>query len=266
MTGFYSLPMAIFHAWNLVFLVYLYGIYIGLKSILLNKKNVLDRAAFFLAIFGFGISSYYLNRSHDLNLLSTLYPSVILLAIYLNKVLDHSNRANIFKIKNFLSVLVISFVLVVVFVQMLRPIKLFNIVADRTQDIISNEINNAFISNGIELINLNILPNEKIIILFAHEKEGWSPGPDGILHLETKTSSPLTTGGSTERIIQSDYDILNQFLANNISHKVFIDFTDQTKYHPDMKIIDDNYYLDDQLGFWRMYVPIKFKPSIKSIN
>ena len=265
-SGFYSLPIAIFHAWNLVFLVYLYGIYIGLNSILLNKKNVLDRAAFFISIFGFGISSYYFSRSHDLNLISTLYPSFILLAIYLNKVLDYRYRANIYNIKNFLSVLVISFILVVVFVQMLRPIKLFNIVADRTKDIISNTINSTFLSDGIELINLNALPNEKIIILMASEEEGWTPGPDAILHLETKTSSPLPLAGSTERLFQSDWDILNQFLANNISHKVFIDFTGQKKYHPVMKIINDNYYLDDQLGYWRMYVPIKFKSSIKSIN
>ena len=73
-------------------------------------------------------------------------------------------------------------------------------------------------------------------------------------------------GGSVERVLQSDQDILNQFLADNTSYKVFIDFTGQKKYHPFMKIIDDNYDLDSWLGDWRMYVPTKFEPSIKSIN
>ena len=264
MTGFMAMPMPIFHAWNLVFLVYVYGIYIGLKSILSNKKNILDRAAFFLAIFGLGISSYYLNRSHDFNLFPILYPSFILLAIYLSKVLDHSKRANIFKIKNFLSVLVISFILMLIFAQMLRPIKLFNIVADRMQVIMSNTINNKFISNGIDLIKLNALPSEQIIILFADERRGWTPGPDGSLHLETNTSSPLPTGGSDELSIKSDWDLLNQFLATNISYKVFIDFTDQKKYHPLMKIIDDNYYLDSWLGDWRMFVPKKYESLTQS--
>jgi len=265
MTGFSSIPMPIFHLWNLVFLVYLYGIYIGMNSILNNKKNVLDRAAFFLAIFGLGISTYYFNRSHDTNLLSILYPSLILLAIYLSKVLDINNKANVLKIKNFLLVLVISFVLVVIFVQILQPIKLLNIVATRTQDIISDKIDSAFLSDGIELINSNTLPNEQIIILAAEEKVGWgTEGPDGILHLETKTSSPFSLGGSTELIIRSDWDLFHRSLANNISHKAFIDFTGQTKYHPLMKIIDDNYYLDDWRGNWRMFVPKKYKPMSQS--
>ena len=266
LTGFGSMPIPIFHAWNLVFLVYLYGIYIGLNSILSNKKIVLDRAAFFLAIFGFGISTYYLNRSHDFNMVSTMYPSLILLAIYLSKLLDHSGKANIFKIKNFLSVLVVSFVLVTVFVQMLQPTRFFNILAERTTAIISNDLNNKFLSDGIELIKLNSSPNDEIIILMADEKRGWSPGPDGVLYMETKTSSPLLLGGSTERQFKSDWDLLNQSLANNISSKVFIDFTGQKKYHPLMKIIDDNYYLDSSLGSWRMYVPIRFKSTMESRN
>ena len=256
MTGFSSMPMTIFHAWNLVFLVYLYGIYIGLNSILSNKKNVLDSAAFFLAIFGFGISSYYLNRSHDFNLFVISYPCFILLAIYLSKLLDHSGKANIFKIKNFLSVLVFSFVLVTVFVQMFQPTRVFNILAERTPGIISNDLNNKFLSDGIELIKLNSSPNDEIIILLADQHRGWASGPDAILYLETKTSSPLPSG-SVETIFKSDRDIINQSLANNISHKVFIDFTGQKKYHPFMKIIDDNYDLHSWLGEWRMYVPKK---------
>jgi len=59
-------------------------------------------------------------------------------------------------------------------------------------------------------------------------------------------------------MFKTDLDIFNQSLANNISSKVFIDFTGQKKYHPLMKIIDDNYYLDSSLGSWRMYLPIDY--------
>jgi len=265
MTGFGSMPMPIFHAWNLVFLVYLYGIYTGLNSVLLNKKIVKDRAAFFVAIFGIGISSYYLNRSHDFNLLPVSYPCFILLAIYLSKLLD-SGRVNLFRIKNFLSALIISFVLVTIFIQMLQPTRLFNIVAGRTQNIINNTLNSKFLSDGIELIKSNTNPNEQIVILIADQDKGWIPGPDATLHLETKTSSPFIIPGSTELLFQSDLNILNQSLADNISHKVFIDFTGQTKYHPLMKIIDDNYFLAARLGDWRMYLPISFKSNIEPIQ
>ena len=253
--GYLSMPMTIFHTWNLVFLLYLYGIYIGLSSILLNNKNILDSASFFVAIFGIGISSYYLNKSNDFDLLPVLYPCFILLAIYLTKLLD-SGKINLFRIKNFLSVSVISFILVTIFVQMMQPTRLFNIVADRTQGIINNTSNNKFLSDGIELIKSNTNPNDQIVILIADQDKGWIPGPDGILHLETKTSFPFLIPGSTERIFQNDLNSLNQSLANNVLHKVFIDFTGQTKYHSHMKIIDDNYYLAERLGEWRMYLPI----------
>ena len=261
-SSFSSMPMPVFHAWNLVFLVYLYGIYIGLNSILTNKKNVLDSVAFFLAIFGFGISSYFLNRSHDFNLIPVLYPCFILLAIYLSKLLAHSRRENLFRIKNFLSVSVISFVLVTIFVQMMQPTRLINIVAGRTQEIFTNNLNNEFINNGIELIKSNTRPNEEIFILFADETVGWVGGPESSLYLETKTSSPISIPSSDELILKNDWDILNESLINNTIHRVFIDFTGQKKEHPLMKIIHNNYYLDTSLGEWRMYLPLKFESSV----
>jgi len=258
MLGFSSMPLPFLHAWNLVFLVYLYGIYIGLNSILINKKNAIDSITFFVAIFGFGISSYYLNRSHDFNLTTISYPCFILLAIYLSKLLDYSKSENLFRIKNFLSVSVISFVLVTIFIQMIQPIKIFNTVFDRTQDIISKNLTNKFINDGIELIKSNSNPGDQIIILMADHNDGWAPGPDGILHIETKTSSPLALGGTSERMFKSDWDILHQSLISNKTHKVFIDFTGQKKKHSFMQIIDNNYYLDASLGGWRMYLPIDY--------
>ena len=256
--GFLSFPMAVFHSWNLVFLVYLYGIYIGLNSVLLNNKKTLDSAAFFVAIFGFGTAIYYLNKSVDSDFFVVMYPCFILLAIFLSKLLNIRSRANLLKIKNFLSVLIITFVLVTIFIQMLKPEKLINKIVDRTPDIISNTLNNQFLSDGVELIKLNTNPNDQVVILLADENHGWINGaPDSVLYLETRTSSPFPVPGSQTLLLKTDLDILNQSLANNISSKVFIDFTGQKKYHPLMKIIDDNYYLDSWLGNWRMYVPKK---------
>ena len=255
-TGFGSLPMPIFHAWNLVFLVYLYGIYIGLSSILTNNKNVSDSAAFFVAILGFGISIYFINRSHDSNLFPVFYPCFILLAIYLNKLLENSGRANLFRIKNFLSVSVISFVLVTIFIQMLQPTRLINKVADRIPDIINNKLNNQYLTDGVALINLNANPKDKIIIL-AEE--------DSVLYLKTNTSSPLRRS-AVNSPIQSDHDKLLQLLTINISDKVFISGNfwktgtiPDSRYAPVKKILDEHYYLDDWFGGWRMFVPKKYE-------
>jgi len=257
MTGFSSLPMPIFHTWNLVFLVYLYGIYVGLNSILLNKKIILDRVAFFVAIFGFGIASYYLNRSHDFNFLQTLYPSIILLGIFLSKILDRSNRDNLFKIKNFLMVIIISFILVTIFFQMLQPIKIINTLTPRIPDIINNKLTDQSVSDGVALINSNSKPNDQVVII---------SNQDSVAFLETKTSSAFSLPGSSEMVVKSDWDIFNNSLLNNNSFKVYLSDTHdpKSKY---VKILKDHYYLDDWFGRWRMFVPKKApisQPGIKA--
>ena len=257
-TSFSSMPMPVFHAWNLVFLVYLYGIYIGLNSILTNKKNVLDSIAFFVAIFGFGISSYFLNRSHDFNLMPVLYPCFILLAIYLSKLLEHSRRENLFRIKNFLSVSVISFILVTIFVQMMQPTKVIDTLTHRIPEILSNKLTNESYNNGVALIEYNAKPNDLVAIL-ADE--------DSLIFLETQTSSPFKIPGATEMVLKTDWDMLNYSLLNNKSYKVFLsgsylktgDIPD-SRYYPIMRILDDHYYLDDWFGGWRMFVPKEYKP------
>ena len=258
MTGFTSFPMPIFHTWNLVFLVYLYGIYVGLNSILLNKKIILDRVAFFVAIFGFGIASYFLNRSHDFNLLQTLYPSIILLGIFLSKILDRSNRDNLFKIKNFLMVIIISFILVAIFFQMLQPIKIINTLTPRIPDIINNKLTDQSVSDGVALINSNSKPNDQVVIISAH---------DSVIYLETKTSSAFSIPGFGEMVAKSDWDTFNNSLLNNNSFKVFIPVNHDHK-SKHVKILKDHYYLDDWFGRWRMFVPKKYasisQPGIKA--
>tara|TARA_B100000768_G_scaffold173254_1_gene182327 strand:- start:176 stop:2371 length:2196 start_codon:yes stop_codon:yes gene_type:complete len=264
-TYFFSHPMTLFHAWNLIFLVYLYGIYIGLHSILLGKRNAIDKIAFFVAIFGLGISTYYLNRSHDYNLLQTLYPSIILLAIFLSKLLDKNNRANLFKIKNLSIVMMISFVLVLTLFQTLQPSKIINALSIRIPDIIDNKLTNQLVSDGIALVNFNTKPNDQVAII---------ADLDSIIYLETKTSSPFSSPAANVNRTQNDWDALMNSLINNKLHKVFISgdvyMTGKT---PDsrrieiLKIFDEYYYLDDWIGGWKMYLPKKYKLiSESSVN
>ena len=262
-TYFFSHPMTLFHAWNLIFLVYLYGIYIGLHSILLGKKDAIDKIAFFVAIFGLGISTYYLNRSHDFNLLQTLYPSIILLAIFLSKLLDKNNRTDLFQIKNLSIVMMISFILVLTLFQTLQPSKIINALSIRIPDIIDNKLTNQSVSDGIALVNFNTKPNDQVAII---------ADLDSIIYLETKTSSPFSSPAANVNRTQDDWDMLMNSLTNNKLHKVFISGdVYMTGKIPDprrieiLKIFDEHYYLDDWIGDWRMYLPKEYKPFSKPI-
>ena len=255
---FFSLPMPLFNAWNLIFLIYLYGIYIGFNSLLLGKKNPIDNITFFVAIFGLGISTYYLNRSLDSNLLQTLYPALILLAIFLNKFLDKDNKPDLFQIKNLLIVMLISFVLVITLFQTLQPNKIINALSSRIPDIINNKLTNQSASDGIALVKFNTSPNDKVAII---------SDIDSIIHLETKTASPFSSPGSSSNRTQKDWAILMNSLINNKFHKVFISGnvyrngnTPDPRLIEILKIFHEHYYLDDWVGDWRMFIPKKYKP------
>jgi len=259
---YFSLPLPVFNAWNLIFLVYIYGIYIGLNSLLLGKKDMLDKVTFFVSIFGIGIANYYMNRSHDFNLIQILYPSFILIAIFLTKILDKSNRSSLFQIKNFSIAITISFIMVVILVQTLQPRKMIHSLSNRLPDIINNKLTDQSLSNGIALVNFNTTPNDQIAIISDQ---------DSVIYLETKTSSPFSTPSSTENITQADWDTLLNSLINNSMYKVFIsgdvykvgDKPD-SRYIDILKIFDKHYYLDDWFGEWRMFLPKKYKQVTQS--
>jgi len=259
LTGFFSLPMPIFNAWNFIFLVYLYGIYIGINSILFNKIDSLDKVAFFVSIFGFGISSYYLNRSADSNLLQVLYPTFILLAIFLSKALDKNAKESLFQIKNFIVTLIISFILVVILFQILQPIKVINTITNRIPDIANDRLTSKKLSNGVTLFNLNSNTNDQVVILSEL---------DGLMHLDTKTSSPFSSLSSVELILKSDWDIFQNALIDNKSYKVYVsgdylktDILAKTRHSAIKQIFADHYYLDDWFGSWRMFTPKKYKTT-----
>ena len=259
---YFSLPMPLFNAWNLIFLVYLYGMYIGFYSILLGKRDAIDKIAFFVTIFGLGISTYYLNRSHDSNLLPTLYPSLILLAIFLSKLLEKNNRADLFQIKNLSIVMMISFILVLTSFHTLQPNKIINALSTRIPDIINNKLTNQSASNGIALVNLNTNPHDQVAII---------SDLDAIIHLETKTASPFSSPGAALNRTQDDWNTLMNSLNNNKLHKIFISGnvyktgnTPDPRHIEIIKIFDEHYYLDDWVGDWRMFIPKKYKPANSS--
>ena len=258
---YFSLPLPLFNAWNLIFLVYIYGIYIGLNSLLIGKKDTLDKVTFFVAIFGIGIANYYMNRSHDSNLIQVLYPSFILMAIFLTKILDRNNRSSLFAIKNFSIAITISFVMVAILVQSLQPRKLIHTLSNRLPDIINNKFTNQSLSNGIALINFNVSSNDQIVIISDQ---------DSIIYLETKTSSPFSSPSSTENITQDDWDTLLNSLINNSKHKVFISGNvyktgdkPDSRYIDILKIFNNHYYLDDWFGEWRMFLPKKYNETMR---
>ena len=85
--GFNMLKMKLIDLWILWVFIYLIGLAITLKKLFFlnsDKRNLFKQYAtiFVLSILGIGVFSYYLGRSCDDTLMSTIYPGIILTGIY----------------------------------------------------------------------------------------------------------------------------------------------------------------------------------------
>ena len=92
-SGYYMLPMARIHFWNLVVLVYLIAFICCAYYLKKGGRSDLPVLAF-LVVLGCGVFSYYQGRSYDLTLNAVMYPAIIIVGIFCNKLLlnIHHNK------------------------------------------------------------------------------------------------------------------------------------------------------------------------------
>ena len=78
-SGYMMLPMPLRpHPWCLTIVIYLFGLAFGLKALWNARGSLFSRVSLFLSILGLGLFTYYQGRSHDYNLLSVMWPAILL--------------------------------------------------------------------------------------------------------------------------------------------------------------------------------------------
>ena len=92
--GYGNLPRPIINLWLLVILSYFIGLGDSIKSLIKKDKNTHNVVIFLLSILGLGIFSYYQGRSHDYTLATVIYPAIIIVSIYLDKILKEFKAWN----------------------------------------------------------------------------------------------------------------------------------------------------------------------------
>jgi hypothetical protein len=86
-SGYFMLAMSAVHFWNAVILVYLAaGVFVVCR---IGDRSVRDNPVLvFLFICGFGLFSYFQGRSYDTNLTVVMFPAIVLLGIFCDKLLS----------------------------------------------------------------------------------------------------------------------------------------------------------------------------------
>ncbi|MHB9057183.1 MAG: hypothetical protein ACYC2P_13720, partial [Paludibacteraceae bacterium] len=87
-TGFGMLPMPGLPApWCVFVGIYLLGIIIGLRFFIFGQFNILAKMSFFLSVLGLGLFTYYQGRSHIYNLPTVIWPALMLMFIYTDRII-----------------------------------------------------------------------------------------------------------------------------------------------------------------------------------
>jgi hypothetical protein len=87
-SGYMMLPLPALPApWLLIAGLYLLGIIVGLHGLISGKSTVFHKMSLFLAILGIGLFTYYQGRSHLFNLPPVIWPALLLLFIFSDRLL-----------------------------------------------------------------------------------------------------------------------------------------------------------------------------------
>ncbi|MEK7162133.1 MAG: hypothetical protein AAB729_05605, partial [Patescibacteria group bacterium] len=224
------------HLWTAVALIYLIGLLYSLKALFFSaiEKN---KIIFFLAVLGIGLFSYYEGRSHDLALIGPLFPAVLLLAIFADQLLNLVKN-NIRSIGN-MSVLVL-----LLFILYSAPVSLlvFSPTIARTvqANLKSMNNNNSEFSQNINFIRQNSRPGEKIFVV--------SQNKEGIYYGESGTVSVLDLGSSAEYVSKVEFAGMINFLKNNTTTKIFIDFKNPPSVDDEVNSVLKDYYVVSKTG------------------
>ena len=210
--GYYSLPMPSFHPWNI--LVFIYIISLSYCFYNLKKKcNIFFTSKlFFLTIFGIGLFSYYVNRSHDYNLLTISYPGIIIVLIFLDKKLKEIKNNKDFNIKNNTFVSLIVSIFIFFYLNFIFNIHNFYELAVNRNSWFNNKIDDN-LNSKIKCIKAATFPGEKILILSKNQ---------AVLHNYSNTTSVFNPGLS-DLFYKSDYNRLTSMINANQDLKIFVE-------------------------------------------
>jgi hypothetical protein len=187
-----------------VILSYAAGIAYALRA--LFRPKVLDDGSvgyvLFVSLLGLGWFSYYQSRSQDLTFLSVMYPSIILLGIFCFKLVRNLK----FK-KPETPQITFGFLMILLLVSSAISVGIVFIPTRTNEAELARQKEFFNLTDYIQTLNFK----DKNAIIISEVS--------GILHLASKTRSPVVIPGPTELLLDADFNRLNDYLVSAADRK-----------------------------------------------
>jgi len=210
-SGFYMIPMKLFHPWNIIIIVYIFGLLYAISS---KEYEYLNKIIFLLSILGFGLFSYYQGRSHDYVLTLVAYPALLLLTIFAEISLSNFKKYGSQLYHNLVFILLLIFILSISIFSIGYHFDQYYQYSERGFFAL-NDTKTSIISENIDFIKNSTSNGEKILILGG--------SLNGIYYGESHTESIVNVPSQAEILFVYDDNKLSEFLLKNTEVKVFVD-------------------------------------------
>ncbi len=222
--GVFARSMPLFHAWNFVVLLYLFGLFEGVR--LLGERwrgRPIDAStAFFVkagllcSLIGLGLFPYYVGGSYDENLVRIMFPAIIFFLMLTDRLrlyLLADERPDQYGF----GVPFVAF-LGAIFLVGLGPLFLlmqsdFLYKMVRTNLVCLSSPTDAPSFADIRFLQKNSVPGERVLIL----RDSY----DGIYYGESRTRCAVDVPSSVETMLYDDLETIETFLEQNSNVKVF---------------------------------------------
>ncbi len=211
-TGYFMLPMPVFHPWNLVALIYIAGLAWGIAALADGKVTRRATVVTFLSLLGIGLFTYYQGRSHNEVFPLCIYPAFMLMAIFIDRLLERGRDNRIALGTGLCGVVLLIFIAGGLYKGGLSLIYGPFGIATRYETYRRTEPSE--LMKRVEFVRKNTGKGEEVLILSTHS---------GIYHLESQTTNPVRIPSILEIVLTEDYRRILQYLEDASCRKLFVD-------------------------------------------
>jgi hypothetical protein len=204
-SGFMMLPMPGIPApWCFFAGIYVLGIIIGIRGFATGRPDIISRMSLFLSVLGVGLFTYYQGRSHTFNLPGTVWPAMLLLFVYTDRLIRLIKTKQLNRLYKML-IFPAMFFMVFSFVTIMLDAKMIAAGISRTIRGIS-EMNNL---NQVEI-------NVRFILANAGDCKtvNIQSGMQGIYYAETGLRAGINNFNLVELLLEKDLERISKELQN----------------------------------------------------
>jgi len=211
-TGYFMLPMPVFHPWNLVALIYIAGLGWGIGALADGRVTHRTTIVTFLSLLGIGLFTYYQGRSHNEVFPLCIYPAFMVTAIFIDRLLERGSENRIALRVGLCGIVLLSFIAGGLYKGGLSLIYGPFGVATRYNTYRRTEPSE--LMKRVEFVRRNTGKGEQVLILSTHS---------GIYHLASQTTNPVRIPSILEVVLTEDYRRILQHLEDASCRKLFVD-------------------------------------------